>query len=56
MPLERALAVDRCLGNGAGAPDGSSVRSKGSKPTICVWYSYQCYILWYDMRFFELDA
>lgn len=32
---------------------------KGSKLTICICHSNQCYILWYEMkcvRLFELDA
>ena len=54
-----ALAVERCLGNRVSAPDGSTVRSKGSKLTTCVYYSNECYVLLYKMigmRLFELDA
>ena len=32
----KALAVDRFLGNGVSAPDGSAVRGKGSKLTTCI--------------------
>lgn len=31
--------MDRCLGNGVSAPDGSAVRSEGRKLTMGVCYS-----------------